>query len=201
MPVTSHPQSSHAYLVDSKFRRVDPWAMVAATVVITLGSTIFFLWPKIQSAFGNTGAPQASIVADAADGPPAAQPQATSATRSSGPPAAPPHNAGHIASQPKDGTSAAVLPSTRTAEALTLSQAVELQAGGTLPAFLDGYCSDRATKVGQKVVVKSVTWWPGGTGVIVEMDEGGQYRQGTAQFIPKQGWKWLLRPDAPDTAG
>jgi len=49
----------------------------------------------------------------------------------------------------------------------------EKAAQQTLDAFLNEYCSTRAGQIGQPVKTTTVTWWPFGAGVIVELNEGG----------------------------
>jgi hypothetical protein len=92
-------------------------------------------------------------------------------------------------------------PMAAAADTSSLSAGNEQEAAGSLNAFLNEYCGRRAGIIGQAVRTTTVTWWPMGAGVVVELDEGGAYRQGTAQYTPKAGWAWLIRPDAMASTG
>ncbi len=81
---------------------------------------------------------------------------------------------------------------------VSVRQTNESEAQQTLSTFLTDYCAERSAKIKKPVKVTTVTWWPNGSGMIAELDEGESYRQGTAQFAHKGGWVWINRPDPED---
>ncbi len=202
------PQTAAGYIPPPATSRVSPWTVVISTVVITLGLATFLLWSKIQSAFDTQPAAVGSALPTADDAAlPAALPGPDAGTRPKGPQSTTQTSntvsnaAPQVSPQSAKEPSVITVPAPRSAESVSLELAVAEQAESSLPEFLNDYCAHRATKIGHKVQVDSVTWWPGGTGVIVELEEGDLYRQGTAQFIPKSGWRWLLSPDADSNKG
>ncbi len=68
------------------------------------------------------------------------------------------------------------------------------QAQNTLNEFLATYCGERQIVTGKSISVTNVMWLPSGTGAVVALDEAGNFRQGTVQYSPSNGWAWIVTP-------
>jgi len=175
-------------------------ALAAAAATLVLGFLAFLAWPKMQqSTAGSGGAPgQPFMTGGGAANLATRSAEAPSNSRAAGNQLPGPQDeASPVRSQGTATT--ANLPVDRvqrTTGTASTGQGNEKQAQATLDAFLSEYCTKRSSQIGHAVKPTTVTWWPMGAGVIVELDEGGDYRQGTAQFAPKNGWVWLIRPDS-----
>jgi hypothetical protein len=180
-------------------------ALGAAAVVVMLGLIAFIEWPRLQKAMSTSVAssePPTKPYADDADDN-APQPRTTiqpTTTANTGLPAPQQADTQTVSMRQRPGAPARIQPVQHAIDTSTYARGNEQQAAQTLNAFLNDYCGRRAAIVGQTVKTTTVTWWPFGAGVLVEFDEGGQYRQGSAQFTPKAGWSWLIRPDAVASA-
>jgi len=199
----SRPQAGDAFVQPVKARRVDPFALFTVAVVLVIGLVALLEWPKLQQTMTN---PVASRVqpsdsnSDSDDSSPTSQQFRTmspNSAESKGTTLPPPADTSSL--PPIAGTkrtrSSTTLPTKQFAESSDYGHSVAQDAQKTLELFLADYCHERELEIGGKTFVSSVTWWPWGAGVIVELDENGGYRQGTAQYARKEGWKWLIRPD------
>lgn len=179
-------------------RWFDPYALAMAAAVVMLGCIAFLEWPKLQRSMedkaASAGSPTKPYAYEDAGGRgqretttelPVAQGRSTPA---------PPVPGQLERPLPTSPQSASMLQ--LAADSSSLMGSTEKAAQQTLDAFLNEYCSTRAGQIGQPVKTTTVTWWPFGAGVIVELNEGGAYRQGTAQYAPRRGWAWMISPDS-----
>jgi len=80
-------------------------------------------------------------------------------------------------------------------EPASMEQSFGREAEHTLADFLNDYCRQRAATLNRGIEIIGVTWLVGKLGVMVVLDEGGAFRQGTASYTPQTGWRWLLPPN------
>lgn len=179
-------------------RRVDPMALAVAAIVVMLGLISLIAWPRLQKSMSESVASSGSpgkMSIDEGDLPTGRATRITPESRTAPTLQSQPAATTQTPSETRPSGPAAVQPTHRVIDASSWVSGNEQAAEQTLNAFLNEYCERRAEKIGKTVKTSTVTWWPMGAGVVVELDEGGQYRQGTAQFTPKSGWAWLIQPD------
>ncbi len=181
-------------------------ALAAAGAALILGCIAFFEWPNMQRSME----PMATGVVPARQTPREVDSGNESSNQATTTPALVPATGAsgrqqldnsHQAAGKPAAPSLIVAAPVRAADAGAFADPNEKEAQATLSTFLNEYCASRAAKIGRAVKATSIKWWPFGAGVLVELDEGGAYRQGSAQFQAKNGWTWLIRPESEPKAG